>query len=51
MFPVTFGERYEISLHCAIAPVNVMEAVETQAFFIASADWSDLEFLTWIQEP
>ena len=34
----------EIGLYCAIAPVNVMETIETQAILMANEDWNDLEF-------
>ena len=34
----------EIGLHCAIAPINVMETLETQAILMANEDWNDLEF-------
>ena len=32
------GPLCEIGLHCAIAPVNAMETVETQAILIANED-------------
>ena len=35
---------WEIGLHCAIAPVNVMEIVETQAILMAIEEWNDLGF-------
>jgi hypothetical protein len=34
----------EIGLHCAMAPINVMETLETQAILMANEDWNDLEF-------
>ena len=42
-FPLTCGALCAIGLHCAIAPINVMETVETQAILIANEDWNDLE--------
>ena len=34
----------EIGLHCAMAPINVMETLETQAILMAQEEWNDLEF-------
>ena len=34
----------EIGLHCAMAPINVMETLETQAILMANEEWNDLEF-------
>ena len=38
------GALCEISWHCVIAPVNVMETVETQAILMANEEWNDLDF-------
>ena len=38
------GAMCEIGLHCAIAPINVMETPETKAILMANEEWNDLEF-------
>ena len=34
----------EIGLHCAMAPINVMETLDTQAILMVQEEWNDLEF-------
>ena len=45
------GVLCEIGLQCAIATVDIMETVETQAILIGNEEWNDLELrLLWIWE-